>query len=62
MLLLGQADVSAAQATLLSLLTAGGMVLASAAVFAIAAAAEAVRARNTESRPAQHEPSAAQDG
>ena len=47
-LLLGQADVSAEQATLLSLLTAGGMVLASGAVFAIAAAAEAVRARNTD--------------
>ena len=60
-LLLGQADVGAAHAALLSLLYAGGMVLASGAVFAVASAAETLRARRTESGPATREPSAAPD-
>jgi glycosyltransferase 2 family protein len=61
-LLLGQADIGSAQAALLSLLYAGGMVLASGVVFAVAAAVETLGARRTESRPpASREPTAAPD-
>jgi glycosyltransferase 2 family protein len=60
-LLLGQADVGAAQATLLSLLGAGAVVLASAAVFAVTASAEALRPRGAESRPSPRAPSPAPD-
>lgn len=57
-LLLAQADVDAAQATLISLLGAGAVVLAGAAVVAVAAAAEAVLAREKTRTPAPHERSA----
>jgi uncharacterized protein (TIRG00374 family) len=54
-LLLAQADVDGAPATLVSLLGAGAVVLGSAAVVGLAAAAEAVRARATEKPAAQQE-------
>jgi glycosyltransferase 2 family protein len=54
-LLLGQADVDGAQATLVSLLGAGAVVLGSAAVVGLAAAIEALRARETEKPTAQQE-------
>jgi glycosyltransferase 2 family protein len=52
-LLLAQADVEAAQATLLSLLSVAVVVLASAAVIAISTAVDAVRAREPATRPAR---------
>ena len=54
-LLLGQADIGAAEATLVSLLSAGAVVLASAAVVAVAAAAEALRARHAKAGPLPRE-------
>ncbi len=62
-LLLGQADVGAAQATLFSLLEAGSLVLASGLVYAVAATVEAVRGggRGRESRTQPPRPSTAQD-
>jgi hypothetical protein len=51
-LLLAQADIGAAQATLLSLLATAAILLASGAIVALAAASDAWRARETAARTA----------
>jgi uncharacterized protein (TIRG00374 family) len=53
-LLLGQADVDGASATLVSLLGAGAVVLGSAVVVGLTAAAEGLRAREAETPAAPH--------
>lgn len=51
-LLLAQADIGAAEATLLSLLSVAAILVASGAVITVASASEAIRARETAARAA----------
>lgn len=60
-LLLGQADIGAAQATVFSLLSVGAMVVASGAVFVVTAAVERLRSPGSESPAARPEPAATSD-
>jgi glycosyltransferase 2 family protein len=57
-LLLGEAGVSAAEATLVSLLSAAAILLATAAVVAATAAYEAARVRGAKARPLRRQPQA----